>query len=86
VLENMRKLRPELWRQSKWWVHHNNAPFHTSFFTTEFLTKHKKVFVLHPPYFSISRLIMKLKGRQFDTIDVIEAELQAMLNTLTRLI
>jgi hypothetical protein len=26
---------------------------------------------------------MKLKSRQFDTIEVIETELQAMLNTLT---
>jgi hypothetical protein len=26
---------------------------------------------------------MKLKGRRFDTIEVIEAELQAALNTLT---
>jgi hypothetical protein len=45
--------------------------------------QNKKVFVLHPPYFSISRLKMKLKGRQFDTIEVIEAESQAVLYTLT---
>jgi hypothetical protein len=29
------------------------------------------------------RLKIKLKGRHFDTIEVIEAESQAMLNTLT---
>jgi hypothetical protein len=40
--------------------------------------------VLHPPYFSLfPRLKIKLKGRHFDTIEVIEAESQAVLNTLT---
>jgi hypothetical protein len=33
--------------------------------------------------FSVSRLKIKLKGRHFDTIQVIEAEYQVMLNTLT---
>jgi hypothetical protein len=37
-----------------------------------------------PPYFYLlPRLKMKLKGHYFDTIEVIEAELQAVLNTLT---
>jgi hypothetical protein len=40
--------------------------------------------VPHPPYFSLfSRLKIKLRGRHFDTIEVIEAESQAALNTLT---
>jgi hypothetical protein len=37
--ENVRRLRPELWRQKNWLLHHNNAPSHTSFFTIAFLTK-----------------------------------------------
>jgi hypothetical protein len=40
--------------------------------------------VSHPAYFSLfPRLKTKLKGRHFGTNKVIEAELQAMLNTLT---
>jgi histone-lysine N-methyltransferase SETMAR len=39
---------------------------------------------LAPSDFSLlSRLKIKLKGRRFDTIEVIEAEWQAVLNTLT---
>jgi hypothetical protein len=39
----------------------------------------------HPPYFSLfSRLKMKLKGRHVYTIEVIEAEWQAVLNSLTK--
>jgi hypothetical protein len=36
----------------------------------------------HPAFLS-PRLRIKLKGCHFDTTEVIEAELQAMLNTLT---
>jgi hypothetical protein len=40
--------------------------------------------VLHRPYFSLlHRLKIKLKGRHFNTIKVIEAESLAVLNTLT---
>jgi hypothetical protein len=38
----------------------------------------------HPPYFCFFlQLKIKLKGRHFDTNEVIEAESQAVLNTLT---
>jgi hypothetical protein len=37
----------------------------------------------YPPYFSLFlRLKIKLKGRHFDITEVIEAESQAVLNTL----
>jgi hypothetical protein len=37
-----------------------------------------------PSYFFLfPRLHIKLKGRHFDTVEVIEAESQAVLNTLT---
>jgi hypothetical protein len=40
--------------------------------------------VPHPPYISLfPGLKIKLKGRHFDTIEVLEAESQAVLNTLT---
>jgi hypothetical protein len=40
--------------------------------------------VPHPTYFSLfPRLRIKLKGRHFDTTEVIKAELQALLNTQT---
>jgi hypothetical protein len=50
----------------------------------EILTKNNMTVVLHPTYSSLfSRLKIKLKGRHFDIIEVIEAELQAALNTPT---
>jgi hypothetical protein len=44
----------------------------------------KRHVILHPPYFSLlPSLKIKLKGCHFDTIEVIEAESQAVLNILT---
>jgi hypothetical protein len=33
--------------------HHDNAPYHTSFFTGEFLTKNNMTVSAHPPCFSL---------------------------------
>jgi hypothetical protein len=67
-----------------WLLHHNNARSHASFFTREFLTKNNITVIPDQPYISLfPRLKIKVKGCHFDTIEVIEAELQAMLNTLT---
>jgi hypothetical protein len=85
--ENVRRLRPELWREENWLLHHN-TPSHTSFFTGEYLSRNNMTVVPHSPYapdlapcnFS---LFPRLKGRCFHTTGVIEAESQAVLNTLT---
>jgi hypothetical protein len=66
-------------------LHHDNAQFHTSFFTRELLTKTNMAVVPYSSYFVlIPRLKIKLKGRHFDTTEVIEAESQAVLNTPTK--
>jgi hypothetical protein len=77
-------LRSEFLRQKNWVLHYDKSPSNISFFTREFLTKHNMTVVPHPPYFSLfPRVKIKLKGRDFDTIEMIEAESHAMLNTLT---
>jgi hypothetical protein len=92
LCENVQRLRLELWRQRNWLLHHDNALSHTSFLTREFLTKKNMTVVPHPPNtpdmapcdFSLFlRLKIKLKGCHFDTIEMIEAESQAVLKTLT---
>jgi hypothetical protein len=67
--ENVRRLRPELWLQKNWLLHHDNKPPNTSFFTRELLTENNMTVVLRPPYFSLfPRLKLKLKGLHFDTL------------------
>jgi hypothetical protein len=74
----VRRLRPELWRQKNWLLHHDNAPFHYSSFTSEFVTKNNMTVVsIHSTFLFPPRLRIKLKGGHFDTNEVIEAEPQA---------
>jgi hypothetical protein len=40
--ENMRRLRPELWPQKNWSLHHDNALSHASFSTRGFLDQQKQ--------------------------------------------
>jgi hypothetical protein len=60
-------------------LHHGNATSHPLLFfhQREFLTKDNMAAIPLFPQLSI-----KLKGRHFDTKEVIEAESQAMLNTI----
>jgi hypothetical protein len=81
--KNVRRFLPELWRRNNWLLYHDDAPSHTSFSTKEFFTKSNMTVSPIHPTFLFSRLKIKLKGRHFDTIEVIEAESQAVLNTLT---
>jgi hypothetical protein len=70
--------------KKNWLLHHDNAPSHTSFFTREFLTRNNMTVFLQPPYFCLFlRLKIILRGCNFDTVEVMEAESQAVLNTLT---
>jgi hypothetical protein len=48
--ENVRRKRPEIWRNQNWLLHHDNAPALTSLKTTEFVTNNNMVIVPHPPY------------------------------------
>jgi hypothetical protein len=78
----VRRLHPKLWQQKNWLLHHDNAPSQTSFLTWEFF--YQKQHDCSPPptlLFFVSPI--KDKNRHFDTIEVIEAELQAVLNILT---
>jgi hypothetical protein len=75
--ENVRRKRPELWRNHNWLLHHDNAPAHTSLRATEFVTSNNMVITPHPPYSpdlgpcdftSFPKLKMKLKGHRFETV------------------
>jgi hypothetical protein len=46
------RLRPEIWRQKNWLLHHDNAPSHISFLTRKFLTKNNITVVpIHLTFF-----------------------------------
>jgi hypothetical protein len=81
----VQRLWPKLWRQKNWMLHHDNALSHTSFFTREFFTKNNMTIISKPPHFFLFPWLgIELKGYHFATIELIEAESQAVLNTLTQ--
>jgi hypothetical protein len=73
-------------------LRHDNAPSHTSVLTQQFLAKYEMAVIPHLPYFPdmapcafllFPKIKLKIKRRQFDTIEEIQAESQRVLDTLT---
>jgi len=90
--ENVRRKRPEMWKNGNWLLHHDNAPAHTSLVVREFLTKNNVTTVPHPAYspdlapcdfYVFPKMKLRLKGRCFASIEEVQAESQQILNTLT---
>jgi len=88
--ENVQRKRPDQWWNNTWLLHHDNVPAHAALLTQWFLTDNNMTVVPHPPYspdlapcdFLFPKLKMKLKGRKFQMVEEIQAESQAVLNTL----
>jgi transposase len=91
ILVYVRRKRPDQWQNNTWLLHHDNAPAHAAIPTRRFLTDNNMTVVPHSPYspdlapsnfFLLPKLKMKLKGRRFQTVEEIQAESQASLDTL----
>ena len=91
--ENVRRLRPKLWREQTWLLHHDNAPSHPFVLTQKYRAKNKMAVTPHPPhspdlapsdFFLFPKMKLKLKGRRLDTIEEIQGESQRVLDTLDR--
>ena len=89
--EDIRRKRPELWRDGNWVLHHDNAPAHSALKTREFFGCTNTIVAPHPPYspdlapcdfFLFPKMKFKLKGRRFDTVEEIQLASQMVLNTL----
>ena len=48
--EAVRKKRPDVWRENRWMLQHDNAPSHSSFLVCDFLAKHATTVLPQPPY------------------------------------
>jgi len=89
--ENVRRLRPRLWREQTWLLYRDIALSHISDLTQQFLAKNNMAVTPHQPYFTdlapcdffiFSKTKLKLKGRRFDTSEEIQAESQRLLDTM----
>jgi transposase len=89
--EGIRRKRPDKWKNNNWFLHHDNAPAHTSL-VRQFLTSKNITVIPHPPHgpdlapcdvFLFPKMKLRLKGRRFDTTEEIHAESQEVIDTLT---
>jgi hypothetical protein len=92
--ESIRRKPPDNWKNNNnWFLHHDNAPAHTSLVVRQFLTSKNITVIPHPsPYlpdlapcdvFLFPKIKLRLKGCRFDTTEEIHAESQEVINTLT---
>jgi len=49
--EGIRRKRPDKWKKNNWFLHHDNAPAHTSLVVRQFLTS-KNITMIPPPFHS----------------------------------
>jgi hypothetical protein len=79
--ENVRRRRPELWREQTWPLHRLTLPSSLNSFW-----RNKMAVIPHPPYssdlvpcdfFLFPKMKLKLKGRRFGIIENIQAESQS---------
>jgi hypothetical protein len=50
VLKRLRLVRPELWTEKNWILHHDNAPSHSALTVREFFAKNYMITTDHPSY------------------------------------
>jgi hypothetical protein len=48
--ENVKRKRPQLWRNSSWFLHHDSAPAHVSLLICDFLANTTTTVLPQPPY------------------------------------
>ena len=94
VLERLRNRIVRVRREiaNMWFLHHDNAPSHTSFAVREFLAQHNITMLPHPPYspdfalcdfFLFPKLKTHLKGHHFGTFENVQAAATRALNNIS---
>jgi len=84
--------RPEKWCSGNWILHHDNAPAHRAVTTKEFLVKHNILSLPHLPYspdlapcdFLFLQQKKTMKGRRFDDIEEVQANMMRQMRDITK--
>ncbi|CAK9827582.1 Mariner Mos1 transposase [Anthophora retusa] len=85
--ENIRRKRPDVWKNNSWILRHDNAPSHTSILVREFLAKNSTNVIEQAPYssdmapcdfFLFPKLKLPLRGRRFESIEAIKENSQEL--------
>ncbi len=86
--EAIRRKRPQMWKDRKFLIHHDNASPHTADFTLRKMEQWGMKTLAHPPYspdcapcdFKLFPEMKKhLRGRRFPTVKALQAETSRIL-------
>jgi hypothetical protein len=90
--ERMRRVRPELWAEKNWILHHDNAPSHSALTVREFFAKNDMITTDHPSnspdlapcdFFMFPKVRTIMRGEHFEDIENIRSETKRLLKNLT---
>ena len=91
LLQDIRRVRPELHRTGKWILLHDNAPAHSAIRVRQFLAQKMIAVLDHPPYcpdlvpadfFLFPRLKAAIKGARFADMNAIKDNVTAILRSI----
>ena len=91
--EEVRKKRPDMWREKRWMLQHDNMPLHSLFLVHDFLGKHATTVLPQPPhsldlapadFILFRKLKSTLKGRRFESIEAIKTNSRAHLRSIPK--
>ena len=92
LLQRVRRTRPEMWKNSSWILHQDNALAYNALSVKMFLTKHKITMLEHPPYspdlapcdfFLFPKIKSALKGTRFESVDAVKPKATELTNKLS---
>ncbi|XP_067942994.1 protein GVQW3-like [Watersipora subatra] len=88
--DSIRRKRRDLWLSGDWYLHHDNAPAHTSLMVRQYLAKNKVTVLNHPPYspdlapcdfYLFPKVKLTMKGERFDDIPTIQENVTRQLRS-----
>ena len=91
--EQIRRKRPDLWKDNSWILHHDNAPAHKAIIVNEFLAKNSTNLIEQPPYspdlapadfFLFPKLKLPLRGTRFQSIEDIKENSRRQLTSIPK--
>ncbi|GFV57676.1 mariner Mos1 transposase [Trichonephila clavipes] len=91
--EAIRRKHPVLWASSRWMLHHNGDPAHTTSLVQQILTKHGTIQAARPPYspdmspsdfFLFPKIKNTLKGHRFQDIETIKQNSTQQLRAISK--
>ena len=91
--ERVRRRRPDMWKNTSWILHHDNAQAHNALSVKRYLAKNNIPVMGHPPYtpdlapcdfYLFPKIKYALKGTRFDSVDAVKAKATQLLNSIAQ--